>query len=84
LGLTPTAALGRVVEANAIDRLRVYSTAFFWRGTPRLWRRLLTADQAASIRRAHPAAFWADYACDPDPAVTAQAAEEHWGALNPA
>ncbi len=82
-GLAPTAALDRVVQANAIDRLRVYSTAFFWRGTPRLWRRLLTGDQADAIRRAHPPAFCVDYACDPDPAVTARAAEERWGVLSP-
>ena len=83
LGLAPIAALDRVVEANAIDRLRIHSTAFFWRGTPRLWRRLLTADQADAIRRAHPPAFWIDYACDPDPAVTARAAEERWDVLSP-
>lgn len=84
LGLTRVAAPDRVIEANAIHRLRTFSTAFFWQGTPRLWRRLLTAAQAAEIRRAHPEAFWNDHADDPDPALTAETAAERWEALNPA
>lgn len=85
LGLAPVAALDAVIDANRIDRLRAWSQAFFWRGSPGLWRQLLTAGQAEAIRDAHRPAFWGGiYRFDPDPALTAEAAGGRWEALEPA
>jgi hypothetical protein len=86
LGLAPVAPLGATVEANRIDRLRFWSEAFFWRGSPGLWRRLLTASQAEAIRDAVAPEFWTRlYRFDPDPALTPDAADAAWkAALAPA
>jgi len=81
LGLTPTAPLEAVIEANRIDRLRFWSQAFFWRGSPGLWRRLLTARQVEAIRRGLPPALWAGADADPDTALTPEDAAANWEAV---
>jgi len=68
------------VEACSLARLRQRATNnHFWQGQPGLWRHLLPAAEANEIAAAQPTAFATlGYACDPDPALDALAADRNW------
>lgn len=79
----PTDAVARAVDACTIERLRNPSNApHFWQGKSGLWRKLLTANEADRIARAHPEAFRAfGYDHDADASLSGTEADENWESL---
>jgi hypothetical protein len=72
--------LAAVAAGHTLDRLRPRAgNGHFWQGRPGHWRELVPAPEAAEIAAALPGAFAKyGYACDPDPALTAEAADANW------
>jgi hypothetical protein len=80
LDAEPVVDVEHAVEATRIEKLRpLVSNNHFWRGSPGLWRQLVTADVAWPIARAHQQRFrLLAYACDSDEALTESNAEANW------
>jgi hypothetical protein len=80
LGGLSRANVGDVVANHTLDRLRqVFPGQHFWQGSPGHWRSLLPPVVARMIAEAHPQSFeLLGYACDPDPQLTSEGAEENW------
>jgi hypothetical protein len=74
------ATVETVVAATTLDQLRRDSTNnHYWKGKPGLWREYLPAAEATEIATAHAGVFARlGYACDPDPGLTAAAADWTW------
>lgn len=72
--------LAAVVAGHTLSKLRPRAgNGHFWQGRPGQWRELLPAAEATEIAAANPAAFSRyGYACDPDPALDAAAADANW------
>jgi hypothetical protein len=83
VGEDPTVTIDSAVEAATIDKLRPrVSRHHFWQGQPGLWKRLVTAESANQVARAHARAFGElGYVCDPDETLTPEAANENWSRL---
>jgi hypothetical protein len=74
----PAAETAAALTLEAMRRQTGHG-AHFWQGRPGLWRGLLPAGLAEAVARAQADAFAAfGYACDPDPGLTAAAAEARW------
>jgi hypothetical protein len=51
----------------------------YWQGRPGLWRELVPQEIAEPVAAAHTQSFESlGYACDPDPTLTAEQAEQNW------
>jgi Sulfotransferase domain len=83
LGVDPVVRIGDAVEAARIEKLRPSVTnEHFWQGTPGLWKRLLPADVAHRIARAHAEVFRAlGYGADPDETLSREDGEVNWERL---
>jgi hypothetical protein len=81
LGFEPRSSLASAIESTSLDKLRAFTQApqHFWQGQPGLWRRLLTAADAAAIHSAHEDLFAElGYECDPDLDLSAAQADANW------
>lgn len=80
LGPPRVEKLADAVSRNTIDRLRpTASNGHFWQGKPGLWKQLIPAAEAHEIAAAIPESFSRyGYTCDPDPNLTADAADATW------
>jgi hypothetical protein len=85
LGFKPCQPPADALESTTLDKLRAFTQApqHFWQGKPRLWRRLLTAAEAAAIYSAHEELFAElGYSCDPDLDLSGAQADANWIELN--
>jgi hypothetical protein len=79
LGARPVVDVRQAVDANAMDKLRPLAASHVWRGRAGEWKHVVTAPLAHQIAARHASVFRDfGYACDPDPALDAAAAREHW------
>ena len=83
LGGSAAASVTQATERVTFESLQTETgNGHFWRGRPGQWRSLLTADDAAAVKRAHPFAFAGlGYEADADPRLTEEEARANWRAL---
>jgi SAM-dependent methyltransferase len=83
LGGTTSEQLAQATGQTTFDSLRTETgNEHFWRGRPGQWRTLVTSEDAASVARAHPAAFAElGYEADADHRLTEEQARANWRSL---
>ena len=82
LGAPPATPFDVALAARPIELFRASPNRHGWQGRPGLWRRLIVAELAERVRRAHPQPFSVlGYDCDADPHLTRADAAAAWDAL---
>lgn len=79
----PDERLSGALDARSLDKMRpTAGNQHYWRGSPGLWRALLTAEQVETLRPCvGPPAAALGYELDADPTTTAASSDALWRSL---